>query len=328
MRMIPGWTIVLLGAGLLAGCKWLSQPLPTCSDDSTLDLVRQILAEHALGTSALPPGEHLRKRLTFRYPHATKLEENIRKYSCEADLLIVGDVGTHEVRLAYESQIDDAGDHLVQVGGISLLDVSSIRAVLSSAPVITGTAQSPADAPSEQADTGDAAETVEEKPLPTPEQREADRIARAAVLDGSVQSGDHPRFKDYLVEDVYSGAAAPLDMSGETAKTFRTRLRDALTEGNIVAAGEYVTAGWGCGAGCFYTTFINKRTGLVIEEGIGGEGGQRLVGVDARSRLVIAEGPELDDDYNETGYFAYFYELTDDRLALISKTPIPRASDE
>lgn len=326
MRMTPGWTIVLLGAGLLAGCKWLSQPLPKCSDDSTLDLVRKILAEHALGTSALPPVEQLRKRLIFRYPHATKLEENIRKYSCEADLVIVSNAETHEVRLEYESQIDDAGDHLVQVGGISLLDASSIRAVLSSVPAPTGVTQPPVDAPLEPADTDNEAEAAKE--VTTPEQLEVDRIARAAVLDGSAPSGDHPRFRDYLVQDVYAGAAAPLDMSSETAKTFRTRLRDALSEGDIAAAGEYVVAGWGCGGGCFYNTFVNKRTGLVIEQGIGGEEGQRIIGMDARSRLVIAEGPELDDDYNEIGYFAYFYELTDDRLTLIGKTPIPRALDE
>lgn len=332
MRIIRGWTVATLGVGLLVGCKWVSEPLPTCSDESTLDMVRRILAEQASGASVSVSETVLRKRLTFRYPRATSLQENIKKYTCEVELVVVGDDGAHEMRLGYETQLDDAGDHLVSVEGIALPDAAIIRAALTSGPsaadrpVVAAESAPPRDDP-DAAETA-VAETAEDPQSLAATTPESIETERAAVQDGTAASADYPRFRDYPVEDLYTGPAAPLDMSGETARTFRTRLRDALAEGRIVAAGEYVAAGWGCGAGCFYATFVNKRTGRVVEDGIGGEGGQRIVGADPHSRLVIAEGPEYDDAYDPTGYFAYFYELVDGRLVQIRKTPVPRDPNE
>ena len=318
----------LLATAALAGCGYLEDPLPKCSDDATLDLVREIVGEHALGESPRPSADVLRKRLTFHYPHATKLEENIRKYSCEAKLIVSGASQPHEIRLTYESQLDDAGDHLVQVSGINLLDAFAIKAALS-VPEPQVASSTPAATVVQVAEPeAEAVEEASEAPAPTPEEIERNRAMRQAVLDGNGTPGEHPRFSEYVVQDLYNGPSATLDMSGDTAKTFRTRLRDALTDGEISAAGEYVQAGWGCGTSCYYGTFVNKRTGQVVENGIGGEGGERIVGLDSRSRLVISEGPELDDDYNELGYFAYFYELTDARLVLIEKVRIPRFMEE
>src|SRR5262244_2754969 len=47
------------------------------------------------------------------------------------------------------------------------------------------------------------------------------------------------------------------------ARTFRTRLGEALKEG-VNFAGHYVVAGWGCGTGCVSGAIIDARTGSVF----------------------------------------------------------------
>lgn len=316
----------LLAFCLLTGCQYLSDKTPTCSDDVTLDLARQIIGEMTLDGSPLPSSEALRNRLTFNYPHATKLEENIRKYSCEAHLIVVGESQKHKIELTYTSQLDDSGNHLVEVSGITVLDAAVVKAALSLAPPKANEPQKE-QTPIELTPAVDLPETPE-APEATPQQIEKNRAERQAVLDGNGPTGQWPRFSEYAVSEIYNGPPAKLDMSGETAQTFKTRLREGLTEGEIDAAGEYTAVGWGCGAGCFYFTYVNKRTGQVVEDGIGGESGEKLAGMDRNSRLVITEGAELDDDYNELGYYAFFYELVDNKLNLIKKTPIQRSLEE
>lgn len=173
-----------------------------------------------------------------------------------------------------------------------------------------------------------ASENISEAPTMTPEEVQENSMIRQAILDGNGPPGEFPRYNEYRVLDVYEGPPAALDMSGESARNYKTRLREALAEGNIAAAGEFILAGWGCGASCYYHMFVSKRTGEVVEQGLGGEYGEILTGVDVHSRLVITEGPEIDDDYNEIGYFAKFYELSDGNLNLIKKVQMPRALSE
>jgi hypothetical protein len=116
------------GTVLLSGCQMLSNEPPACSDEATLGLVRQIIAEKVGGMTSLPSADMLSQRLRIGLPHATRLEENIRKYTCEATLA-VGDA-PGELDIGYSSQLDDAGDHLVEVSGINLLDASLIKAGL------------------------------------------------------------------------------------------------------------------------------------------------------------------------------------------------------
>ena len=84
-----------------------------------------------------------------------------------------------------------------------------------------------------------------------------------------------PQFTDYPTKP-YTGKTATLDMTDESARMLRTRLRDALKE-NSNFAGEYVITMWGCGASCRSYAFVNKRTGKLLDGGFGGEGSQEDV---------------------------------------------------
>ena len=122
--------VCVLSAGFVAGCEYLGLSAPDCAADSTLDLVREIIAENVLEKTGVPAKETLRKRLAFEYPRATKLEENIKKYSCEANLLVDANGGKSKIAIAYTSQA--AGEsHLVSVDGISVLDAALLKEVLS-----------------------------------------------------------------------------------------------------------------------------------------------------------------------------------------------------
>jgi hypothetical protein len=136
-----------------------------------------------------------------------------------------------------------------------------------------------------------------------------------------------PKFKDYPVATVYNGAPAPLVMT-ETAKTFKTRLHEAL-QSKPVFAGEYVQSAWGCGTGCGITTFVNKRTGRVAEESFGGEFGPYVTDYKLNSRLLVAEGAILDKDMQDTGKYAvYFYLMQKNgQFKLLEKRLIPRPAD-
>lgn len=138
-----------------------------------------------------------------------------------------------------------------------------------------------------------------------------------------------PKFKDYPVEAIYTGKSAKLLLNNDTAKTFRTRLRESL-EQEPVFAGEYVLAVWGCGAGCRSYTFANKRTGQVVESNFGGEDGDEPENFKLNSNLLVARGIEYDDDYNEIGYYASFYVLENEKFKLIKRvaTEKPKSDDE
>jgi hypothetical protein len=162
-----------------------------------------------------------------------------------------------------------------------------------------------------------------EEPAPTTEQIEQNRAIRQVVLDGAGPPGEYPRFSDYPAAEIYQGPPATLDMTSELARTFETRFGDGLAA-EVSTAGEYVFVSFGCGTSCVVGAFVNKRTGQVVEEMLGGETGPQLVGRDVHSNLVIAEGP----DENELGNFAFFYELKDSKLRLFKTVPIPPSLEE
>lgn len=134
-----------------------------------------------------------------------------------------------------------------------------------------------------------------------------------------------PQFKHYPVTTVYQGLPAKLVMK-DFAKMFKTRLREALNT-KPVLAGEYVMAVWGCGTSCAMTTFINKRTGRVVEQGFGGEFGPYLTDYRLNSRLVVAEGPVLKQHKDTGKYAVYFYLVNKGQLKLIEQRFIPRPAD-
>lgn len=137
-----------------------------------------------------------------------------------------------------------------------------------------------------------------------------------------------PEAKDYPVKTIYTGnAAKDIDNSDEFTHAFRTRFREAM-QGNVVFAGEYAQAGWGCGgSGCHTVALINKRTGRALDKAFtvfygGGDAddgplsiGEEVVFMDKNSKLLITSG----DDETTGQSFSYYYVLEDNELKLIRK---------
>ena len=312
-------------AGLLAGCSALAPQVPKCSDVETLDLARQIIIDSMseLGKITLTT-EQLRTVLPIGMPHATKLEENIKKYSCQATLELPVDQSTvYRIPIEYTSQLDDSDQHLVYVTGIEeqhalALYGSVAEAMQKGRTGASVNTSSPAPASGFSAIGQSSAEQPAVGDQSTLEDAQAERDAYFA---GTGHRGT-PRFSDFALNAVYQGPKAQLDMSTETAQTYRTRLNEAIQDGQVEMGGELTTAVWGCGTGCAFTTFINLRTGAVVEEGFGGEYGERIVAMRPDSALVITEGPEVDDDYNQKGYFAFYHQFTGNGFKLLQKVPI------
>jgi len=74
-----------------------------------------------------------------------------------------------------------------------------------------------------------------------------------------------PQFEDFPVHHIYRGKPAPIDFnSNPQARTFRTRLKEAAAGGPDFA-GHYRVAEWGCGSNCQDFTFIDSKTGAVLD---------------------------------------------------------------
>ena len=132
-----------------------------------------------------------------------------------------------------------------------------------------------------------------------------------------------PQFKDYPVKSVYTGKTAQLDLSDEGAKMFRTRLRDALKE-KPDFAGEYVITMWGCGASCRMYSFINKRTGKLLSDGLGGEERQEdVVASRVNSRLLVTQEENMNGNWQVKSITTRFYVLDKGKLKQIKSVVEP-----
>ena len=132
-----------------------------------------------------------------------------------------------------------------------------------------------------------------------------------------------PQFKDYPVKSVYTGQTAQLDLSDEGARMFRTRLRDALKE-KPDFAGEYVITMWGCGASCRMYSLVNKRTGKLLSDGLGGEERQEdIVASKANSRLLVTEEENRDENWEVKSITTRFYILDKGKLKQIKSIVEP-----
>ncbi|MGY3264589.1 hypothetical protein [Lysobacter sp. HA35] len=163
---------------------------------------------------------------------------------------------------------------------------------------------------------------------PTPEPAEATPAASVEAAKPGDPSAT-PKFKDYPVA-VYSGPAGKLDLSDETARTFKTRLREAMQE-PADFAGEYVLAGWGCGTGCTMSYLVSRRTGKVLdlgfqrelvfslqdEEGVELQVGTLADDMKPDSRLLVVKEVSEPDKNNACKALAKFYVLEGEKLTLL-----------
>jgi hypothetical protein len=138
------------------------------------------------------------------------------------------------------------------------------------------------------------------------------KIAALVMLVSAVATaGALPQFEDYRVP-VETIAKPKLDLQSDPqARSYRTRLREALEKGKKFA-GHYVVASWGCGSSCEQFAFIDAASGKVYLPGmvtypVWDEGCAELYGLDFRpdSALLKIYGSPNDKEEAGTYYFLW-----------------------
>lgn len=127
---------------VITGC---GKDAPKCSDEETIGLVRQIVLGKTGGTDGLSEKE-ISGLIKIELPRASGYDEKIKKYSCEGKL-IAGDA--YQLPITYESQVDDKGQHIVSVDGISRGDLWGVYAGVSEAAKKIKSSRSPQNQPQE-----------------------------------------------------------------------------------------------------------------------------------------------------------------------------------
>lgn len=144
------------------------------------------------------------------------------------------------------------------------------------------------------------------------------------------QNGKVPTFGQYPAK-VERARARSIDFKrNPDARTFRTRLTEALS-GGVNFAGHYAVAGWGCGTGCISGAIIDTRTGNVFwPEQFGGIGvwygkddyADEPVKYHKNSRLLVIVGvPGVKEGQPDKPSGEYYYEWVNNSLRLIKFIP-------
>jgi len=158
-------------AVLILGC---SKQVPKCSDDDTITLVRKIIFDQIGGSEGLTDKE-IQENMKFALPRATAHDEKIKKYSCEAKL-IAGN--TIELPISYASQLDDQGQHIVSVGGISRGDLLVVLSAIKESLIKTR-------APKSEAIPEPAKATPSAPAAPAPPEENADQHNQSSSVEQS-----------------------------------------------------------------------------------------------------------------------------------------------
>lgn len=147
-------------------------------------------------------------------------------------------------------------------------------------------------------------------------------------LQSSFASDNLPKGIDYPANNIYNGKPTEhLDKSDEFINTFRTRFKEAI-QGDVVFAGEFAQAGWGCGgSGCHVIAFINKRTGIALNHSFMAydEGddsnpkpiGENIVYMNKESDLIVTI--ETSESSEDKYYNYYTLDTKKNDLTLIKK---------
>lgn len=83
------------------------------------------------------------------------------------------------------------------------------------------------------------------------------------IAGANAQSAKTPKFTQYPAAVEKARVKSINFKRNPSARTFRTRLSEALA-GGVNFAGHYIVTGWGCGTGCTNAAIIDARTGDVI----------------------------------------------------------------
>ena len=114
---------MLVFAATVTGC---ASDAPKCSDSATLTLVRKLFAVNT-GSNFKPTEAELAQVLRIDAPRAAAYDENIKKYTCEATVIVDDRV---KMPIRYESQQEDKADHIVALQKFSFRDQGTLSIAL------------------------------------------------------------------------------------------------------------------------------------------------------------------------------------------------------
>lgn len=143
-------TVVLTGLfsiSLLSGC---AEEPPKCSDERTLNLVRDIISDKINAEIGLNPND-IKSGLKFDFAKATAYDEKIKKYSCDATLVASE---TYKVSVDYESQLDDKNEHIVSLKRILPGEFMQIKLALNNSLQVKNEATGNTDQAMPEANSG------------------------------------------------------------------------------------------------------------------------------------------------------------------------------
>lgn len=112
--------MVLVVAFSLTAC---SKTPPKCGDENTITTLKKIISSQIDGLDKIDPSV-VNSAFVISMPRAESYDENIKKYSCLATV-VSGDA--YEVPVSFSTQIDDKGQPLVFVSGISEAGLFAIK---------------------------------------------------------------------------------------------------------------------------------------------------------------------------------------------------------
>ena len=105
-------------------------------------------------------------------------------------------------------------------------------------------------------------------------------IGTLCGLAQRISSKPAPRFEDYPVKEVFTGAPAAPILATAEEQMYRTRIRNGVARGSDVwigsyknpikakgpnFAGHYFVVRWGCGSQCLMMATIDAKTGEIYE---------------------------------------------------------------
>lgn len=132
--------------------------------------------------------------------------------------------------------------------------------------------------------------------------------------------GKIPQFKDYSVNETFSGKNAPVKIT-KNNRDFRTRLREG-GKGKPNFAGRYIVTIWGCGTSCLAGAVMDAKTGNVafLPGAIHSwEGDENLEPIEYRlnSRLIIFSGNIDQKGLDGNGLNSHYYEFRNGKFNYI-----------
>jgi hypothetical protein len=150
-----------------------------------------------------------------------------------------------------------------------------------------------------------------------------------------------PRFEDYRVTDVFTGAPAMPILATSEEKHYGTRIRNGVLTGSDVwngswrnpiksngpnFAGHYFIIRWGCGSQCSMMATVDAKTGNIYGPPLSGAGSELYLPLDNLSDMEVDFKPDSSllvlrnackDFRNRSSCGVYYFNWQETRFVLL-----------